>query len=454
MREVAIHDTLSGSVRRLEPREPPRVGIYACGPTVYDRIHVGNARPYVVFSLLKRFLTRLGYDVRLVINITDINDKIYEAARRAGVASTELATEMTRHYIADTDRLGLGRPDAEPRASETINHIVALIDELVRQGHAYVVDGDVYFRVRSFADYGKLSNRSLEEMEQGEGDDAARRKEAPQDFALWKARKPDEDTWWPSPWGEGRPGWHIECSAMAEALLGLEFEIHGGGSDLIFPHHENEIAQTEAARHRPLARIWMHNGMVELGDEKMAKSVGNIRRLHEVLDRFGREALLMYFVGGHYRQPLRFSEELLAEAQRAAERVRELGRRLDPDGPELPGADALVERFDAALAHDFNTPKARAVVFEWVGELNRRLDAGERLGPGRLRDLLWVFGLDSLLAGDTAVTADGEAQALLEERERARRERDFARADALRARLRELGWEVRDTPTGPQLVRR
>ncbi|MCL6441010.1 MAG: cysteine--tRNA ligase [Thermoleophilum sp.] len=454
MREVVIHDTLTGSIRRLEPREPPKVGIYACGPTVYDRIHVGNARPYVVFSLFKRFLTRLGYHVRLVINITDINDKIYEAARRAGVASTELAAEMTRHYIADTDRLGLGRPDAEPRASETIDHIVALIDELVRQGHAYVVDGDVYFRVRSFADYGKLSNRSLEEMEQGEGDDAARRKEAPQDFALWKARKPDEDTWWPSPWGEGRPGWHIECSAMAEALLGLEFEIHGGGSDLVFPHHENEIAQTEAARHRPLARIWMHNGMVELGDEKMAKSVGNIRRLHEVLDRFGREALLMYFVGGHYRQPLRFSEELLREAQRAAERVRELGRRLDPGGPELPGADALVERFDAALAHDFNTPKARAVVFEWVGELNRRLDAGERLGPGRLRDLLWVFGLDSLLAGDTAATADGEAQALLEERERARRERDFARADALRARLRELGWEVRDTPTGPQLVRR
>ncbi len=454
MREVLIHDTLTGTLRRLEPRDPPNVGIYACGPTVYDRIHVGNARPYVVFSLFKRFLTSVGYRVRLVINITDINDKIYEAARRAGLPSTELAERMTRHYIEDTNRLGLGRPDAEPRASEAIERIIELIEELIRQGHAYVVDGDVYFRVRSFEGYGKLSNRALEEMEQGEGDDAAARKESPHDFALWKARKPGEDTWWPSPWGEGRPGWHIECSAMAEAFLGLDFEIHGGGSDLIFPHHENEIAQTEAARHRPLARIWMHNGMVELGDEKMAKSVGNIRRLYEVLDEFGRDALIMYFVGGHYRQPLRFSEELLAEAARAADRVRELGRRLDPAAPEPAGMDPYVERFYAALARDFNTPAARAVIFDWVSAANRRLDAGERIGPGRLREMLWVLGLDQLLAASDGEVADDEARRLLAEREEARRRRDFERADELRDELRRRGFEVRDTPAGPELVRR
>ena len=250
MREVRISDTLSGETRALEPRDPPRVGIYTCGPTVYSRVHVGNARPFVIPILLRRLLRRLGYEPRLVINVTDINDKIYDAAREAGVPSDALAREMTRAYVEDTDRLGLGRPDAEPLASETIAEIVELIEALIESGHAYESGGDVYFRVRSFPDYGKLSNRDPEEMDQGEEAGTASLKEDPLDFALWKARKPDEDTSWPSPWGEGRPGWHIECSAMAEKLLGTDFEIHGGGVDLVFPHHENEIAQTEAARGR------------------------------------------------------------------------------------------------------------------------------------------------------------------------------------------------------------
>ena len=232
---------------------------------------------------------------------------------------------MTALYVSDTDGLGLGRPDHEPRAAETIGPIVDLISDLVESGHAYPAGGDVYFRVASFDEYGKLSNRPADEMQQGEGDDAAELKESPQDFALWKAHKEGEDTAWPSPWGEGRPGWHIECSAMAEQILGTDFEIHGGGSDLVFPHHENEIAQTEAARDRPLARIWMHNGMVQMGAEKMAKSVGNIRLLHQALEEFGRDALVMYFARGHYRQPLAFSPEALEEAGRAVERLRELG---------------------------------------------------------------------------------------------------------------------------------
>src|SRR5205823_2860537 len=285
-RPIRIQDTLTKSLRELEARDPGHVGIYACGPTVYSRVHVGNARPYVVFFLLKRFLEHEGYDATFVANVTDVKDKIYDAARKAGKRSEELAREMTRRYEEDTARLGLGRPDSEPMASEAIDQILDLIQALIDSGHAYATGGDVYFRVASFPDYGKLSNRALEDMDQGEDDlpVGAAVKESPHDFALWKARKPDEDTWWPAPWGEGRPGWHIECSAMAEAILGLDFEIHGGGSDLVFPHHENEIAQTEAARARPLARLWMHNGMVQFAEEKMSKSVGNIRALGAAID--------------------------------------------------------------------------------------------------------------------------------------------------------------------------
>ena len=453
MRAVRLHDTLTGEVRELEPREPGKVGVYVCGPTVYGRVHVGNARPFVVFALLQRFLEHEGYEVTLVENVTDVNDKIYAAAREAGIPSAELAREMTERYVEDTDRLGLGRPDHEPLATETMDEIVDLIGALIDRGHAYAAAGDVYFRVDSVEGYGKLSNRPQDEMDQGEEAGSEELKESPQDFALWKARKEDEDTWWPAPWGEGRPGWHIECSAMAECILGLDFEVHGGGSDLVFPHHENEIAQTEAGRGRPLARIWMHNGMVQLGTEKMAKSVGNIHLLHAALDEFGAEAVIMYFVAGHYRQPLVFSAEALADAGRAVERIREFCRRLDPVAPAPDGMQEHVERFWDALADDFNTAAARAALFEWIAEGHRRLDAGERLGPGGLGDMLWSFGLEGLLEPDEE-RASPEAEALLAEREAARAGRDFERADAKRAELATLGWQVRDTADGPRLVRR
>ena len=452
MREVRLHDTLSGGLKRLEPREPGKVGIYACGPTVYARVHVGNARPFVVFALFKRFLEHEGYEVTLVENITDVNDKIYDAARAEGGSSEELARRMTDHYVDDTDRLGLGRPDHEPRAAATIGPIVELIQTLLDSGHAYVAAGDVYFRVESFPDYGKLSNRAPEDMAQGEGDDAADLKESPQDFALWKARKEGEDKAWEAPWGEGRPGWHIECSAMAESLLGTDFEIHGAGVDLVFPHHENEIAQTEAARGRPLARIWMHNGMLQTGSEKMAKSVGNISLLHEALDRHGRDALLMYFVGGHYHQPIAYSDAAVSEAAAAVDRLRELCRRLDPAAPDPEGIDGYAERFFDHLADNFNTPAARAVLFEWVAEANRRLASGERIGVGRLREMLYALGLENLL-DEPEPEVEPEARRLLDEREQARAARDFARADGLRDQLAALGYEVRDGPGGPQLVR-
>jgi len=448
VRQLRIHDTLSGDVVPVEPGDGRRIGVYACGPTVYGRIHVGNARPYIVFSLVKRFLEHEGFDTSLVVNITDVNDKIYNAARERGIPSAELAREMTDAYIEDTGRLGLGRPDAEPKATETIDAIVALIQDLVDSDHAYERRGDVYFRVASFDGYGKLSNRPLEEMQQGEGDDAAELKEAPQDFALWKARKEGEDTWWESPWGEGRPGWHIECSAMAEAVLGVPFEIHGGGADLVFPHHENEIAQTEAARDKPLSRTWMHNGMVEMDDEKMAKSVGNIRLLHAALDQFGRDAFLMWMIGAHYRKPVAYTEEALEDATRAVARVRDAIRRLDEDAP---GLDQYLDPFFDALADDFNTPQARAVLFEWVAEANRRMDEGERVGPGRLREMLYALGLETLL--EVEEEAPEELRQLAAEREEARAARDFERADRIRDQLADAGWEIRDTPEGARLVR-
>jgi cysteinyl-tRNA synthetase len=456
VREIRLHDTLSGKVVPLAERDPGRVGIYACGPTVYSRIHIGNARPFVIFSVLKRFLQRCGYDVTLVVNITDVNDKIYDAAAAQGVASAELAAEMAAHYRADTDALGLGRPDAEPLASESIDAIVAYIDALVRSSHAYEAQGDVYFRVRSDAQYGALSNRRPDDMDQGEGVEGAERKQDPLDFALWKARKPDEDTYWDSPWGAGRPGWHIECSAMAEAVLGVGFDIHGGGSDLIFPHHENEAAQTRAARGQELARLWMHNGMIQATGEKMAKSVGNIERLADVLADHGRDAVLMYLLSGHYRQPLAFSQSELDEAVRRAQRIREAARALRAREPSPPDMREHVDAFFDALASDFNTPAALAALFTWVREANSR---GAGVGDGDLREMLDVIGLENLLAagGEGALPADAEdvdegSLQLLRERERARAERDFATADGVREQLRARGWEIRDGPDGPRLI--
>ncbi|MGI8863313.1 MAG: cysteine--tRNA ligase [Solirubrobacteraceae bacterium] len=446
MADISLHDTRSGRVLALEPREGRRVRIYACGPTVYGRIHVGNARPFVVFSLMKRFLEHEGYEVTFVANVTDINDKIYAAANAAGTDSERLAQEMTAAYLVDTDGLELGRPDHEPLASETITGIVALIGTLVERGHAYAVEGDVYFSVRSYPRYGELSHRKVDDMDQGEGIEGSGRKRDPLDFALWKAKKPDEDSAWDSPWGEGRPGWHIECSAMAEALLGVDIEIHGGGSDLIFPHHENEAAQTQAARDAPLARLWVHNGMVRLDHAKMAKSVGNIFVLHDALASYGRDALIMYFCSGHYRQPIEFDDERLTEATASVQRVREAGRRLTP-GPSPDWSGPLRERFFAALANDFNTPAALAALFDWVREANRSADA---VGDRDLRELLGVLALENLLDDDQR--APEEIRQLAQAREQARAVQDFGQADRLREQLRQQGWEVRDGPGGPELL--
>jgi cysteinyl-tRNA synthetase len=465
MRAVRIRDTLTGDLVPLDATS--EVGIYACGPTVYSRIHIGNARPFVVFSLLARFLKSEGYTAKLVVNVTDINDKIYLAAGEAGEGSGEFAARMTRAYFEDTGRLGLGRPDAEPLATETIDGILALISDLIDGGHAYESGGDVYFRVRSFGPYGKLSNRRTEDMDQGEEAGTDSLKEDPLDFALWKARKAGEDTSWNSPWGPGRPGWHIECSAMAEAELGPSFSIHGGGSDLVFPHHENEIAQSEAAG-RPFARVWMHNGMVQTDAEKMSKSEGNIFQLSEALDQYGPEAVVAYLISGHYRQPLAFGAQQMEEAVAQVGRLRNFFREHPVGGSsgEGPGAgfagsspgpssdDPLdarsrVENLREALADDFNTPRAMAEVFELVAEANRSDIPG---APEAVAEMLALVGPRTLTQPDEGAEADDEAEELLEQRQEARAAKNFARADEIRNRLAELGWEVRDSADGAKLV--
>src|SRR3989441_1153652 len=346
------------------PDPPARIGIYTCGPTVYQRIHIGNARPFVISLWLKRWLDHRGYNVTLVENITDVNDKIYDAAPNH---SAELAEQATQWYIEDTEALGLGRPDHEPKATETIPEIIALIEELVRTGYAYEAGGDVYFRVSRFPEYGRLSGQRPDQVEEQEPNPL---KEDPRDFSLWKANKEGEDTCWESPWGRGRPGWHIECSAMAEKFLGPSFEIHLGGLDLVFPHHENERAQSQAAG-REFAHIWMHNGLLELAREKMSKSVGNIASSRDVLDRWGRETVLVYFLTAHWSKPIDFSDETMSAAAARVERFRDVFR-----GPSTPAQAGEWERFEAALDDDFNIPEALGVMHGWRDHdlLKRALD--------------------------------------------------------------------------------
>jgi len=459
---VVLYSTLSRRKEPLVAGPGGEVRIYVCGPTVYGPIHIGNARPFVVFSVLKRFLSRAGFRTRLVSNLTDVNDKIYDAARAEGVPSTELAERYARAYIADTDRLGLGRPDVEPRVTETLPEIIEMIGALIDRGLAYAAGGDVYYRVERFEGYGRLSGRHPDELVAQEPGPA---KESPLDFALWKGRKHDEDAWWESPWGPGRPGWHIECSAMAEATLGRDFEIHGGGIDLVFPHHENEIAQSEGARGGRMAAIWMHNEMLELGDEKMSKSVGNVAPLAAVLDRWSAPVVVAFFLTSHYRSRLPFSEERMSEAVAVVERIANALRAVDRGvargaaGHDQALAEALGagrSAFFAALADDFGTPGAFAAIFDIVRAVNRALADGGA-GADQLREvrvqlveLLDVLGL-AAIASEPDVAAPDEVVRLAAEREAARVARDFAAADALRARIRDLGYEVTDTAEGHRL---
>jgi cysteinyl-tRNA synthetase len=515
---IRLFNSLTQQKEPFEPRDAGKAGIYCCGPTVYNLVHIGNARPYVTFAVLRSWLAHRGLDVNLVTNITDVDDKIIRKANEEGRDSAAVAEEYTAAYVEDTGRLGIPRPDVEPRATETIAEIIDLVCQLISGGHAYEADGSVYFKVRSFDEYGKLSKQRIDELEEGVRVDTEPGKADPLDFAVWKAAKPGEPAW-ESPWGMGRPGWHIECSAMGLRYLGAGFDVHGGGRDLIFPHHENEIAQSEAAG-LPFAKVWMHNGMIRSEGEKMAKSVGNIFLLREVLDRYEPAVVLTYFLTTHYRSPLEFSTEKLDEAKAAYGRfagaLADIDFRVATAGmaatrgacPDLAlRAEAARMAFAERMDDDLNTAGALGELFSLVGEMYRYLtevdrgdsplDAEALTAVGAvLRESLGVLlipvpgtgaGLTAVgsIAGDgadacvTGVVALLPAARLAEDarwddvalvyadrlgcedasyacvlRDHYRAEKRWADADRLRDEMQAAGFEVRDTPQGTQVVRK
>ncbi len=462
---LQVYNTLTRRKQPFETIEPRRVRMYVCGVTVYDSAHVGHGMSAIVFDVIRRYLEHRGYEVRHAQNFTDVDDKIILRANREGITPDALTERLIEEWLADTDALGIQRATIYPRATQEIGPIVAMIEGLIDRGHAYPVDGDVYFRVRSFPDYGKLSHRHLDDLLSGARVEVDERKEDPLDFALWKAAKPGEPSW-QSPWSAGRPGWHIECSAMCSTHLDDVVDIHGGGADLIFPHHENEIAQSEAFLGRePFARYWIHNGLLRLGDEKMSKSLGNMVRIREVLDRGLGPAFRLMVLQSHYRAPLTFSEEGLQAAERGLARLRSAAAETTVIAPPEDGAEdatsALTtvaaesrDRFTAAMNDDFDTPGAVAVLFDLGRAINRARGAGVSTpdveeARNILLDLAGILGLSLKeiavpVAGDTAPFID----LLVRVREDLRAAKHWTLADTIRNGLAAEGIAIEDGPTG------
>jgi cysteinyl-tRNA synthetase len=486
---VKIQNTLTRKKEEFTPLTPGEVGMYVCGVTVYDLSHIGHARSAVVFDVIRRYLLFKGYRVRFVRNFTDVDDKIIRRANTDGVAAHEVSERYIAEYQVDMASLGVLPGDVEPKATEHIPQMIALIERLMAGGFAYVVDGDVYFEVRSFPEYGKLSGRNLEELLAGARVEIDERKRDPRDFALWKSTKPGEPSW-PSPWGPGRPGWHIECSAMSMQYLGESFDIHGGGEDLIFPHHECELAQSEAATNRSFVKVWVHNGFVNMSAEKMSKSLGNTLTIKDFVKRHDPEAIRLWMLGTHYRGPVEYAEDRVREAARALARFRALideadrlaptasGRRYgastgageieaalaaipDPELARTVGVRA--EAFTAAMDDDFNTPAALAALFDLSHDLHRFRDAVSRGEKGKdafvlAVDVLLRLGQRGLGLFERPASVEGPseearsaAERLVAEREAARARRDYKRADELRAQIQTLGATLVDTASGPQL---
>ncbi|KRT73402.1 MAG: cysteinyl-tRNA synthetase, cysteinyl-tRNA synthetase [Candidatus Rokubacteria bacterium CSP1-6] len=467
---IKVFNTLTRKKEELVPLRPGEIRMYVCGVTVYDLSHIGHGRSALAFDVIRRYLRYRGYEVRFIRNFTDVDDKIIKRAHEEGVPPGELAERYIEEYRKDMAALAILPADVEPKATDHIPQMIKLIERLVAKGVAYPLDGDVYFEVKRFPRYGRLSGKNLDELQAGARVEVDERKRDPLDFALWKASKEGEPAW-PSPWGPGRPGWHIECSAMSMQYLGESFDIHAGGEDLVFPHHENEIAQSEAATGRPFVRYWIHNGFVNLGAEKMSKSLGNVLTLKELLRHHEPEALRLYLLGTHYRNPLDFSNERVAEAARALERFRNLfeeADRLAAKGTPAPGRDqGLLEevaearrRFEEVMDDDFNTAQAVAVLFDLAHRLQsfkskvtqREAAAGAfLLGVGELMSLGRVLGLfEEPSRPSQAVDPElrGKIEALVNARAEARQRRDWAGADRLRDELARLGVTVEDGPEG------
>ena len=445
---MRLYDTLTGRVREFESPNG-QVRMYVCGITPYSSSHIGHAMSAVAFDIVRRYLEYRGYEVRHVQNFTDIDDKMIDAARDRNIPVSELAGANIREYIDAMSALNVVPAHEYPRATQEIGKIVEIIGSLIEKGYAYAVEGDVYFRVRRFDDYGKLSHRSVDDLQAGARVEIDERKEDVLDFALWKSQKPGEPAW-DSPWGKGRPGWHIECSAMSIKYLGETIDIHGGGEDLVFPHHENELAQSEAFTNwSPFARYWLHNGMLRLGSEKMSKSLGNIISLPEALDMYDPEALRLFFLSSHYRSPLFYSEETVRGQERAIQRLRQaVNAESAGTGPPVDPAK-FEERFLEAMGDDLNTPRALAALFDLVREINRGRERGADLKPAQatLAELAGVLGL-TLEEQSSDAEAAPFIQMLIDVRVELRSARQFELADKIRDQLTELGVTIEDTPSG------
>ncbi len=465
---MKVYNTLSGRKEDFVPQSDV-VRMYVCGVTPYSECHIGHAMSYIIFDVIRRYLEFHGYKVRYVQNFTDIDDKIIAQSGQLGIPAKELAEGHIARYFADMDALNIKRADVYPKATEEVPKIIEVVEVLIGKGYAYEVEGNVYFRVSSFPEYGKLSHRSLDEMIAGARIEVAGEKEHPMDFALWKAAKPGEPSW-ESPWGPGRPGWHIECSAMSLRYLGQTLDIHGGGQDLIFPHHENEIAQSEAfTGAAPFVRYWLHNGLVQLGEEKMSKSLGNLITVKEALGRVSPDALRLFVLNSHYRSPLTYTEEGLEAAERGVERLRLAAHRQGSDGPTTIEATTYHQRFMEAMDDDFNTAQAIAALFDLAREINRAGDEGHSF-QGAKGELLELAGVLGLTLAEEELHLDAEPfikvteaygivsasdqqaphyiELLIEKRAELRGSKKWADADNVRASLAELGITLEDTPKG------
>ena len=461
---MRIFNTLGRTLQDFEPRDPGKVSIYVCGATVQSRPHVGHGRYAVVFDVVRRYFEWLGYEVTYVRNITDVDDKIINAANEMGVTIEEVVDMADTAFKSAYDSLQVAPPDIEPRATEHIAEMIDMIVRLIERGHAYTAGGDVYFSVRSFPEYGKLSGRNIDELRSGERIEPGEHKRDPLDFAVWKGAKPGEPQW-DSPWGPGRPGWHIECSAMSHKYLGVGFDIHGGGHDLVFPHHENEIAQAEAAGHLPFVKYWMHNGLLNLSGEKMSKSTGHVIDLVDGIEKYTPGAVRLFYLRTHYRKPVEFSEEALLDARASLDRMWAFRRRTDGPVEDTPLGSAI-DAFKEAMDSDLDNAGALAVLFDVIREGNRRLDDGEDAGQwiAAYDEITGVLGLaepeanlDEISNDVAAFAADmglegfaGEEaiEALIDLRANAREGRDWATADLIRDGLASAGVILEDTADG------
>ncbi len=448
---MKVYNTLSRQKEEFIP-QGDEVKMYVCGVTPYSESHIGHAMSYIIFDVVCRYLKFRGYDVKYVQNITDVDDKIINRANQLGISTDELTRKYTESHFEAMNALNIGRADIYPKATEEIPKMIEMIQGLVDKGYAYPAGGSVYFRVRNVPDYGKLSHRSLESMMAAEGAVGSGEKESPMDFVLWKAAKPGEPSW-DSPWGKGRPGWHIECSTMSLKYLGETIDIHGGGQDLVFPHHENEIAQSESfTDKKPFVKYWMHNGLVQLGEEKMSKSLGNLITIREALEKYSADAIRIFVLGSYYRGPLTYSEEALEAAERGVERLRQAagGEDRGKKGDGRIDVEAYRQRFIEAMDDDFGTPQALATLFDLAREINAASDSGYSVVQGQdlLSELAGVLGLTLKSPEMPSLEAEPFIELLISTRSRLREAKQFQPADEIRTKLEELGIALEDTPQG------